>query len=134
MTILRDFLICAASRRRKQIPAGTLSSVRASLPSQNPLAVATEIRFALPQCARVRVDIHDVCGRLLRNLLNGSLGSGAHAVIWDGRDAAGRPAGAGSYFARISASAGAAGPPASAWPADPHLESGTPGIHHDQQS
>ena len=67
----------------------------------NPFAHGTSIRFAAPRAATVRLTIHDVAGRLVRTLLDGSVAAGDHLVTWDGWTAAGRPAAPGSYFARL---------------------------------
>jgi hypothetical protein len=44
----------------------------------------------------VSIAVFDVSGRLVRTLAGG--GDGAHALTWDGRDAAGHPLPAGPYF------------------------------------
>jgi flagellar hook assembly protein FlgD len=49
-----------------------------------------------------RLDVVDLNGRLVRNLVNAPLGSGLHLQSWDGRDAAGQPVGAGIYYVRFS--------------------------------
>jgi hypothetical protein len=52
----------------------------------------------------VRVTIHDVTGRLVRSLYDGSLvGSRIYTTRWDGTDNDGRPLSAGVYFTRLEA-------------------------------
>jgi hypothetical protein len=51
---------------------------------------------------RARLEVVDLNGRLVRNLLNAPLASGLHQQTWDGRDAAGQPVGAGIYYVRFS--------------------------------
>ncbi len=67
----------------------------------NPFNPATDIRFHLATDLEVRLDIHDVSGRLVKKLVAGSLAAGEHRVRWDGRDSAGRAAASGTYFARL---------------------------------
>jgi len=68
---------------------------------------STEIRAALPFAPGDVVRVHDIAGRLVRELRPGA---SAASVVWDGRDEGGRNAPAGMYFARHigRASAGAA--------------------------
>ncbi|MBK7771138.1 MAG: hypothetical protein IPI48_11645 [bacterium] len=51
----------------------------------------------------MRLSVHDLAGRLVRTLFDGGLPAGAQQVTWDGRDAAGRAVGSGSYLARLEA-------------------------------
>jgi hypothetical protein len=69
----------------------------------NPFNPRTSIRFSLPEPAQVRVAIHDLAGRCVRVLVDRTLAAGAHAVTWDGRDAAGRSVAAGSYLVVVQA-------------------------------
>jgi hypothetical protein len=54
----------------------------------------------------VRVDILDLNGRLVSNVLNSTLPSGSTAAAWNGLDASGRPVGSGVYYARLTTSEG----------------------------
>ncbi len=58
----------------------------------------TQIRFELPEPARVGLNIFDTSGRLVRKLHGGLIGAGRHAVDWDGRDWSDQPVGSGVYF------------------------------------
>ncbi|MBD3335544.1 MAG: T9SS type A sorting domain-containing protein, partial [Candidatus Eisenbacteria bacterium] len=69
----------------------------------NPLQAETLIRFDLPQAARVDLGIFDVGGRRVATLVDGNLPAGRHRALWNGRDAAGRAAASGIYFARLTA-------------------------------
>lgn len=56
----------------------------------------------LPAAGRADLDLFDLRGRRVRRLWRGvELSAGDHALTWDGRDAAGRPAAAGVYLARL---------------------------------
>lgn len=72
----------------------------------NPFNPRTTIRFDLPRESRVRLTVHDVEGRCVAVLAEGELPAGAHALVWDGRDRAGRAAASGLYFCRLRADEG----------------------------
>ena len=86
-------------------------STHASLPrafalaacEPNPSTGAARIGFALPRDTRVRLDVLDLQGRRVRVLVDAALPAGEHVAVWDGRDAAGAPAGPGVYFYRMQA-------------------------------
>ncbi len=69
--------------------------------SPNPFNPSTEVAFALGEGALVRVDVHDLQGRLVRSLWNGRLEAGAHALPWNGRDSGGATVASGAYLARV---------------------------------
>jgi hypothetical protein len=67
----------------------------------NPFRPAATIPFALDRRERVAVRVIDVQGRVLKVLVDGVLDPGTYEASWDGRTAAGRPAGSGVYFAEL---------------------------------
>ncbi len=69
----------------------------------NPMREKGTLRFDLPTPQRVRLELFDVNGRLVRSLVDETLGPGRHAVTWDARDESGAPVGAGLYWARFQA-------------------------------
>jgi len=62
----------------------------------------TMIRFALPEASRTTVAIYSLTGRLVRELVNGEMPAGRHAVSWNGQDQAGNIVAAGTYFYRLA--------------------------------
>ena len=73
----------------------------------NPFNPGTRIAFTLSEATRVDLRVYDLAGRLVATLLDGApYGTGRHEAFWDGRDAAGREAAAGTYFYRIEAAGG----------------------------
>ncbi len=64
----------------------------------------TRMRFAIPSDAAVSLTIHDVTGRVVATLVDGTLEAGEHDVTWNGTDNSGVAARPGIYFARLSAS------------------------------
>ena len=69
----------------------------------NPFNPRTEVRFELAENTRVRVDVHDVRGRLIRTLIDESRPAGPHAVMWDGTDNRGSTVASGTYYLRFVA-------------------------------
>src|SRR6185295_13540964 len=67
----------------------------------NPFALATELKYSLPQAARARIAVHDVTGRTVAVLADGVQAAGLHAARWDGRTARGQAAATGVYFVRL---------------------------------
>ena len=72
----------------------------------NPSASSQIIRCALPQPARVRVEVFDVAGRRVRQLMDRRLDGGSHDIAWDGLDDSGRSPGAGFFFVRLQTADG----------------------------
>ncbi|MDD5719461.1 MAG: FlgD immunoglobulin-like domain containing protein, partial [Candidatus Krumholzibacteria bacterium] len=86
--------------------AAAPSAVLRLLPNHpNPFNPRTTIAFDLPTAANVGVSVYDVAGRRVRVLIDGTLASGRHKVIWDGRDDRGRDVGAGVYLYQLRSGA-----------------------------
>jgi hypothetical protein len=68
-------------------------------PAPGPCALA----FTLAEPAAVTLVVYDAGGRRVRVLESGALPAGKRTTRWDGRDAAGRAAPNGVYFARLHA-------------------------------
>jgi hypothetical protein len=67
----------------------------------NPFSAATTIRFDVPASgARVKLEILDPAGHRVVTLGDGFFSGGSKTVLWNGTDAAGRPAPSGLYFCR----------------------------------
>ncbi len=95
--IVRTLPTAAATATRPAVPAGL--SLRAD-PNPAPSA-GTTLTWTLPRAGRISVEIVDVGGRLVRRLHGGPAPAGPGSIRWDGRGEDGRPARAGTYFARI---------------------------------
>lgn len=67
----------------------------------NPFNPNTAFKFQLPTGSYVDVDIMDVRGSRVKNLLSGILSGGSHEMNWNGRDEAGRVVTSGVYFGRV---------------------------------
>lgn len=70
----------------------------------NPFNPATTIRFEVAAAGgRVRLDIFDVAGRLVRTLADRDFAPGPQSLIWDARDSDGRAVASGLYLYRLEA-------------------------------
>jgi flagellar hook assembly protein FlgD len=59
--------------------------------------------FLVPDSgARVRLRVFDASGRSVRDLVDGRLEGGRHAVRWDGRDTDGRRLATGVFFLQLT--------------------------------
>ncbi len=84
-----------------EVPAGLAAGLELRGITPNPFNPATMVSFYLGTQTEVRLDIHDVAGRLIKNLVAESLAAGDHQVRWNGTDTAGRAVASGIYFARL---------------------------------
>jgi hypothetical protein len=60
-----------------------------------------KVEWSLASAGSARVTVHDVGGRCLATLVDGSFAAGSHEVSWSGQDDSGRPAPRGVYFVRL---------------------------------
>ena len=67
----------------------------------NPFPGRTLLRLTVAEAQQVRVSVYDALGRHVRTLVDGERPAGPHAVVWDGRDAAGAAAASGMYVYRL---------------------------------
>jgi hypothetical protein len=70
----------------------------------NPFNPQTTIAFSLKQRGRVRVDVYDVAGALVKSLLDETRAAGSYTdVRWDGTNDVNQPVASGVYFYRLVA-------------------------------
>jgi hypothetical protein len=88
-------------------PPGFVTSLE-SYP--NPFNKTTKIIFRVLNARSQKTDIrkqislkiYDMSGRLVNTLVTGDLSTGAHTVVWDGRDGQGKELTSGIYFYRLT--------------------------------
>ena len=66
----------------------------------NPFNAETRIDFRTAG-GRVRLEIYNITGALVKSLMTDNLAAGRHSVIWDGTDLSGRSVSSGVYFYRL---------------------------------
>jgi hypothetical protein len=81
------------------VPGTPPSALRFYPPRPNPSAGAFLLAFDLPSAARVQLDVFDLSGRRVANLLSGNVEPGRHELRWE---PPGKAAPAGLYFVRFS--------------------------------
>ena len=86
---------------RERLPLPTAFRLKQNQP--NPFSGRTAIHFDLPAETRVRLEVFDAQGRLVRTLAEGDYPAGFHAAEWDHRGDGGQVLGAGVYLYRIQA-------------------------------
>ncbi len=67
----------------------------------NPFNPTTTIKFSLAKKAQVRLDVYNIRGQKVKTLVNDSMDAGAHQIVWNGDDDAGKTAASGVYFYRL---------------------------------
>lgn len=82
-------------------PAVVPSALAISAVAPNPFNPRTTVHFDLPRPGNATVAIHDLRGRLVQTLVQGTLDSGRHEVSWNGLDAQGNAMPSGVYLARL---------------------------------
>ena len=68
----------------------------------NPFNPSTSIDFEVFESSKVSLNVYDLSGRLVKNLLSGNLNSGAYSIEWNGKSTNGISAAAGVYFYSLS--------------------------------
>ncbi|HNX01098.1 MAG TPA: T9SS type A sorting domain-containing protein, partial [Candidatus Cloacimonadota bacterium] len=68
----------------------------------NPFNPSTSISFDLPEAGLVNLDIYNIRGQKVKNLVSENYTRGYHAVTWNGTDDNRHAVASGVYFARIN--------------------------------
>lgn len=101
--------IAVGSQQFAQEQAGEIALVPAEFALMqnypNPFNPETNIRYNLPEAAKVKIVVYDQLGRQVRTLLdNQQQNAGYFSVLWNGRDDAGQQVASGLYIYKITAS------------------------------
>jgi len=85
-------------------PVGEQPNLRTELLATvpNPFNPATAVRFTLAQRDHVRIDVYDIAGKFVRNLVDDVRPAGLQQAAWNGTDANDRHVASGVYFIRLS--------------------------------
>jgi len=89
-----------------QVPDEPVYATRLLAPSPNPFNPATTIVYSLGEPGHVNISVYDVCGRLVRALVDEAVPAGAYETMWDGHTDAGDRAASGVYFVRMTTAGG----------------------------
>jgi len=72
----------------------------------NPFNPSTVIEFTLPEADFVHVDIYNMHGQLVKNMVAAEYHKGVHRVVWEATDNRGKRVPAGTYFCLLTANQG----------------------------
>ncbi|RKY99838.1 MAG: hypothetical protein DRQ04_06955, partial [Candidatus Hydrothermota bacterium] len=67
----------------------------------NPPRGRVLVEYSVPCGGEVVLEVYDVSGRRVRELVRGEVARGEHRMEWDGRDSEGRLLSSGVYFLRL---------------------------------
>jgi len=68
----------------------------------NPFNPTTTISYQLPESGKVRLDVYNPKGQLVKTLIDGTQVSGLHSIVWNGTDTKNRSVASGVYLYRLS--------------------------------
>jgi hypothetical protein len=97
--LLSRTLISGVADAADQLPQS--SRLLANYP--NPFNQGTSIAFSLTAAANVQMDMFDVRGRWVVQLVSNDFQAGQYQILWNGSDAAGLAVPSGIYYCRMSA-------------------------------
>ncbi|KAA3606902.1 MAG: T9SS C-terminal target domain-containing protein [Calditrichaeota bacterium] len=69
----------------------------------NPFNPSTTINFQIKKDQRVKLQVYNLNGQLVKELVNEKMNKGSHSVNWNGTDQNGNQVSSGTYFYKISA-------------------------------
>jgi len=81
---------------------GSVNNISLSKNYPNPFNISTTISYWLQHNANVNIEIYNMQGQLVRNLINAKQQHGNHKAVWDGNTKVGEKVGKGIYFYKIS--------------------------------
>lgn len=82
-----------------ELPRPTTTQLYQAYP--NPFNSSTRIKIYVPSFTRVRLDIFDIRGSLVKTLVDRTLSPGEYSYRWNGESGAGAAVASGSYFYRL---------------------------------
>ncbi len=68
----------------------------------NPFNPSTQITFTIPKTTLAQLNVYNVRGELVRNLLNEQTANGMHTLTWDGRNSNGQNVPSGVYVYELT--------------------------------
>jgi hypothetical protein len=67
----------------------------------NPFNPSTTIEYEISKPENVKINIYDVTGRLLKEIVNEQRNTGKYSIVWNGKDSSGNTVASGNYFYQI---------------------------------
>jgi photosystem II stability/assembly factor-like uncharacterized protein len=69
----------------------------------NPFNPSTTIQYSISKSGNVKINIYDIMGRLVKELINDQRNTGKYSIVWNGKDNFGNSVSSGAYFYHIQA-------------------------------
>ncbi len=94
---------CACTASWVGVPTGPVEPRSGTIEwaRPNPFVASTAIAFTLARAGRVQVEVFDVLGQRVTQVMDRVLPAGPNQAAWDGRRADGRAAASGIYYVRV---------------------------------
>jgi len=86
------------------VPAASRPRIQRAFP--NPFNPSTTIEFSVPRSGPVRVDVFDIHGKRVADLVDKTMNAGVYRVRWTGKDVNGADVSSGVYYAQIKSKDG----------------------------
>lgn len=67
----------------------------------NPFNAVTVISFAMPKAGHVNLEVYNILGQKVKDLVDEKVTAGYKRVVWDGKDNTGRTVASGVYFYKL---------------------------------
>ncbi len=83
-------------------PEALVTRVSFAPPSPNPASGSLVFSYQIPSQASVKLEVFDIRGHRVRNVVRREELAGPYVVTFDGRSQQGQPLAAGQYFARLT--------------------------------
>jgi len=104
------YLLIQVDNDGSKITYGPISSVAPglpkvyalSVPTPNPFSTQVQIRYQLPEKAKVSLKVYNLNGQLVRTLVNETQRPNYYQVNWDGRNEQGNRMSSGVYFYKLN--------------------------------
>jgi len=84
----------------KENDASTIKPVEFSISQNypNPFNPTTKLQFQIPTAGKVKLNIYDINGRLVKEVFSGEKEAGLHTLDWNAKDLNGKQVASGVYF------------------------------------
>lgn len=77
----------------------TITALKGNFP--NPFNPTTEIAYSLKETGKVKIEIYNLKGQLVKTLVNDTMPQGEHRITWNGKDQRGNGVASGIYMYRM---------------------------------
>jgi hypothetical protein len=96
----QNFVLAPTSNEDEMVPV-TVTALKGNYP--NPFNPETVISYDLKEAGKVRLDIYNLKGQLVRTLVDDNQSAGRYRLVFNARDSRGNPLSSGVYLYRLRA-------------------------------